>query len=187
MPPPRSSTSGAGSPTRAVAEFDPVEALRTLERYEVRYVMVGALAAAAAGAPVVTADLDITPAPDPENLERLASALRALEARLRTPSDPEGVPFPVDAELPAGAEMWTLTTRVGDLDVIFEPSGTGGFDDLRRDARRLGVADDLEILVASLADVVRSKEASARAKDLAQLPLLRETLERVRKREQRRS
>ena len=174
MPPPRSSTSGAGSPTRAVAEFDPVEALRTLERYEVRYVVVGALAAAAAGAPV-TADLDITPAPDPENLERLASALRALEARLRTPSDPEGVPFPVDAEMPAGAEMWTLTTRVGDLDVIFEPSGTGGFDDLRRDARRLGVADDLEILVASLADVVRSKEASARAPCGPCFPLWRGT------------
>ena len=184
MPPPRSSGSGAGPPTAAVAEFDPVEALRILERHGVRYVVVGALAAAAAGAPVVTADLDITPAPDPENLERLASALRALEARLPTPSDPEGVPFPVDAEMLASAEMWTLTTRVGELDVIFEPSGTRGFDDLRRDASRLCVADGLEVLVASLADVVRSKEASARAKDLAQLPLLRQTLERARERGQ---
>jgi hypothetical protein len=41
------------------------------------------------------------------------------------------------------------------------------------------------VLVASLADVVRSKEASARAKDVAQLPLLRQTLERVRELERR--
>jgi hypothetical protein len=162
-----------------VAEFDPFEALRVLERHDVRYVVVGAIAAAAAGAPVVTRDLDITPARDADNLERLASALRELDARLRTPSDPDGVPFPVDAEILAGAEMWTLITRFGEVDLIFEPSGTRGFDDLRRDAQRVAIAEGLEVLVASLADVVRTKEASARAKDQAQLPLLRRTLERT--------
>jgi hypothetical protein len=157
-----------------------------LERHGVRYVVVGALAAAAAGAPVVTRDLDITPAREPENLVRLASALRELDARLRTASDVAGVSFPIDAEALAGTEIWTLTTRVGELDVVFQPAGTHGFDDLRRSARRIEVADGVAVLVASLADVVRSKEASARAKDIAQLPLLRQTLERVREQERSR-
>lgn len=168
-----------------MAEFDPVEALRVLERNRVRYVVVGALAAAASGAPVITRDLDVTPARDPANLERLATALRELDARLRTTSDPEGIPFPADGKMLAGAELWTLTSRVGELDVVFQPAGTRGYEDLCRDARRLEVAEGLSVLVASLADVVRSKAASARAKDLAQLPLLRQTLERSREREQR--
>jgi hypothetical protein len=154
-----------------------------LERHGVRYVVVGALAAAAAGAPVVTRDLDITPAREVENLERLEAALRELDARLRTASDVVGVPFPIEAEVLAGAEIWTLATRVGELEVVFEPAGTRGFDDLRRGATRLEIADGVDVLVASLADVVRSKEASATAKDVAQLPLLRQTLERAREQE----
>ena len=39
------------------------------------------------------------------------------------------------------------------------------------------------VLVASLRDVIRSKEASNRAKDVAQLPALRQTLERIRERD----
>jgi hypothetical protein len=164
-----------------VSEFDPARLLGVMERHEVRYVVVGAIAAAAAGAPVVTRDLDITPARDSANLRRLASALRELEARLRTATDSGGVPFPIDAETLAGAELLTLDTRFGELDLVFMPAGTRGFDDLRRDASRLEIASGVTVLVASLADVVRSKEASGRTKDLAQLPLLRETLERARR------
>lgn len=163
------------------AEFDPVATLAALERHAVRFVLVGALAAAAAGAPVVTRDVDVTPQRTPENLERLAAALRELDARLRTIADPAGVTFPVDATALAGGEIWTLVTRFGELDIVFEPAGTRGFDDLRRDATLLDVGNGLRVLVASLADVVRSKQASGRAKDLAQLPLLRETLERSRR------
>jgi hypothetical protein len=169
-----------------VADIDPVEALRVLERHGVRYVVIGALAAAASGAPVVTRDLEITPARDRANLERLAAALGELDARLRTPADPNGVAFPVDAEMLAGAEVWTLTTSAGELDLVFEPAGTRGYDDLRRDASRLEIGEGVRVPVAALADVVRSKEASGRAKDHAQLPLLRQTLERVRECERQR-
>ena len=168
-----------------MAEFAPLDALHVLERHDVKYLVIGALAAAASGAPVVTRDLDITPARDAANLQRLAAALRELGARVRSPSDPNGVAFVVDAETLAGAETWNLTTNVGELDIVFQPAGTRGFDDLRRDAVRIEVAHELRVLVASLADVIRTKEASARAKDLAQLPLLRQTLERLRDRERR--
>ena len=165
------------------AEFDPAELLRVLEAHEIEYVVIGAQAALAHGVPVVTRDLDVTPSRDAGNLVRLAAALRALEARLRTPSDADGVPFPIDAEMLATADNWTLLTRAGELDIVFSPEGTRGFDDLRRDASRLELGENLTVLVASLLDVIRSKEAAGREKDTAQLPLLRRTLEEIRRRE----
>jgi len=167
-----------------MAEPDPLEILRVLERHDVRYVLIGAAAARIAGAPVVTEDIDVTPAIDRANLERLAGALRELDARLRSP-EPEGVPFPIDADMPTGAELWTLTTSAGDLDVCFTPSGTRGYEDLRREASRERLGRGLTVNVASLRDVIRSKEAAGRAKDLAQLPLLRQTLEQIREHERR--
>lgn len=164
------------------AEPDPLEILRALERHRVRYILIGAAAARVAGAPVVTEDIDVTPAADRENLERLASALRELGARLRT-AEPGGVAFQVDARTLSGAEMWTLTTSAGDLDLCFVPAGTRGYDDLRREASRERLGSGLSVPVASLRDVIRSKEAAGRDKDLAQLPLLRRTLERIRERQ----
>jgi len=167
------------------AEPDPLEILRALERHGVRYILIGAAAARIAGAPVVTEDVDVTPATNRENLERLAAALRELDARLRSSAELEGVAFPVDAEMLTGAEMWTLTTSAGDLDVCFTPAGTRGYDDLRREASRERLGRGLIVTVASLRDVIRSKEAAGRDKDLAQLPLLRRTLEQIRERERK--
>ena len=166
-----------------MAEPDLGDVLRTLERNDVRYVVIGAQAAVIHGAPLLTEDLDITPARDRDNLERLSGALSALAAKLRSPSDPDGVAFPIEPEMLATAESWTLTTPLGDLDLVFAPAGTGGYDDLRRHATLVRVADDLSVWVASLADVIRCKEAANRVKDQMQLPILRRTLEEIRDRE----
>lgn len=167
-----------------MAEPDPLEILRVLERHGVQYVVIGAAAARIAGAPVVTEDIDVTPARDRANLERLASALSELNARLRT-TEPKGVPFPLDAEMLDSADLWTLTTSAGDLDLCFTPAGTRGYDDLRREASRERLDKRLTVTVASLRDVIRSKEAAGRDKDLAQLPILRRTLELTRERDRR--
>ena len=79
------------------------------------------------------------------------------------------------------AESWTLTTRAGNLDLMFFPSGTQGYDDFRRGARHERIAG-VSVAVAALADVIRSKEAANREKDSMQLPILRRTLEQVRER-----
>jgi hypothetical protein len=73
-----------------------------------------------------------------------------------------------------------MTTESGDLDVTFCPSGTQGFPDLRRDAVEIEAAERLHIRVASLADVIRSKEAADREKDRLALPRLRRLLDRLR-------
>ena len=131
----------------------------------------------------MTEDIDVTPATDKANLERLASALKELRARLRSRSDRRGVLFPLAGDMLRKADMWTLTTSAGDLDICFKPSGTQGYRDLRREAVRTRVGPGISISVASLRDVIRSKEAAGRDKDLAQLPLLRRTLEQIHERE----
>ena len=113
------------------------------------------------------------------SLERLAGALIELGARPRAP-EPGGIPFTIEPDVLGDSEMWTLTTAAGDLDICFAPLGTKGYDDLRREASRERLGRDLTVDVASLRDVIRSKEATGRDKDLAQLPLLRRTLEQIR-------
>jgi hypothetical protein len=74
-----------------------------------------------------------------------------------------------------------LTTKHGDLDLVMVPAGTTGFRDLIRESDNLLIAldPDLRVNVASLADVIRSKEAAGREKDRAALPMLRRTLDEV--------
>lgn len=164
------------------ADFDPARLIAALARHSVRFIVVGAIAAIAHGSPLPTEDLDITPEREPENLERLAAALQELGAKLRVPRG-EGFDFPIDAEFLGRMDVWTLTTNAGDLDIVFVPAGTRGYPDLLADAIELDLGS--RVLVASLADVIRSKEAANRPKDQAQLPALRQTLEVIRERERR--
>jgi hypothetical protein len=164
-----------------VADFDPVAIFRVLNDHGVRYLVIGGIAARLRGAPLVTEDVDVTAATDDHNLRALCSALRGLGAKLRTAGDPDGVSFPIEPEMLATSRSWTLVTRYGDLDVVFEPAGSRGYLDLIRDADTLRVQKRPEITapVASLRDVIRTKEASGREKDRAALPMLRRTLEEL--------
>jgi len=164
-----------------VVDIDPVAIIDTLNHQGVRYVVVGGIAAVLRGAAMVTFDLDITPDTERDNLESISAALIDLGAKLRTAADPAGVPFPIDPAMLAAASSWTLVTRHGDLDLVFEPAGTGGYADLVRDADTLRISIDPEVHapVASLADIIRSKEAAGRAKDEAVLPLLRRTQDEI--------
>jgi hypothetical protein len=160
-------------------EFDPTAILAVLARHRVQCVVIGNYAGMLAGADVSTQDVDITPSTAPENLERLASALAELKAGIRVEGEPL-VPLPADARLLASAEIWNLTTRHGDLDITTRPSGTSGYEDLNRAARATPIGDGLQISVAALEDVIRSKTAAGRAKDQQALPLLHEALRRSR-------
>jgi hypothetical protein len=160
-------------------EFDGNAILAILARHKVTCVVIGNYAGLLRGVDLVTEDVDITPATSAENLERLARALAELKAAIRVPGEPP-VPLPADPRLLANAEMWNLTTRHGNLDITTRPSGTQGYDDLHRNAHPQLVATGLRIEVAALQDVIRSKTAAGRAKDLASLPTLRAALDRER-------
>jgi hypothetical protein len=156
--------------------FVPQDILAALDRGGVKYVLIGGLAAILHGAPHLTTDVDIVPEEGLRNLERLSSVLKELNARIRVSGEDQGVPFGHDAESLRRVRMWNLVTDRGNLDITFVPSGTQGYEDLRRDVVRMKVRG-VEVPVASLADVIRSKEAAGRERDRAVLPTLRRMLE----------
>ena len=158
-----------------MSSFDPERILRALAKRRVRYVLIGATAARLQGFPRLTADADITPARDRANIEHLAVALRDLGARVYTESVPEGLPFACDAETLGRSKLWNLITDAGRLDVIFEPSGTRGYEDLAGSAITYEVFG-IEVHAARLEDILRSKEASRRPQDQQDVLILREML-----------
>jgi hypothetical protein len=160
--------------------YRPGELLEVLERHGVRYVVIGGLAAELHGSPYITRDVDVTPSRDHANLRRLAAALRELNAQLRVPDVDEPVEFPLDEHSFDWGTTWTFVTDHGYLDIALLPDGTQGYDDLRRGATREQITESIQVDVASLADVIRSKEAAGREKDRAVLPILRQVLERSR-------
>lgn len=163
--------------TPHVAPFDSERIIGALARHRVDYVLIGALAARLYGFPRVTADIDITPSREGDNLERLAAALRELKARVFTESVPEGLAFDCSRKTLAGAAMWNLVTSAGRLDVAFVPAGTKGYADLAGSAERFEVFD-ATILVASLNDIIRSKTAADRPQDRQDVPVLKAILAR---------
>ncbi|HUE85967.1 MAG TPA: hypothetical protein VMO26_07790 [Vicinamibacterales bacterium] len=162
--------------------LQPDDLFESLNRHGVRYVLIGGLAAVLHGSPLPTVDADICPANDDDNLARLAAALEDLDARIRTPDTPSGVRFPREAAFLAGVELLNLTTRAGDLDLAFTPAGTSGYADLSTRAVGMSVRQ-MTIPVASLADVIRSKEAANRPKDRRTLPVLYQLLEEIQRRQ----
>jgi hypothetical protein len=160
--------------------YRPDELLQVLEDHGVRYVVIGGLAAELRGSPYITRDVDVTPSRDRANLRRLATALRELDAKLRLPGVEDPVDFPLDEHSFDWGTTWTFVTNHGFLDIALLPDGTRGYEDLKRAATREQLTETLQVEVASLADVIRSKEAAGREKDRAVLPILRQVLERSR-------
>jgi hypothetical protein len=154
--------------------FQPVDLLRVLVEHGVEFILIGGLAATVHGSPYATVDVDVVPRRELPNLTRLSEALRALEARVYVSVD-EALVFAHDGRSLAAAEVWNLSTIFGGLDITFVPSGTQGYADL---AERAGLVDigGLNVRVAALEDIVRSKSAAGREKDQVVLPTLRRLL-----------
>jgi len=144
-----------------------------LNRNNVKYVVIGAFAAIAQQAPIpATRDIDLTPDSSAKNLARLSTALRELGARIRTDTVDEGLPFDHNARSLGAASVWNLICPYGEFDISFVPSGiTGGYKELVAKAHPMRV-DAVDVMVADLSDVIRSKEAAGRPKDLQVLPIL---------------
>jgi hypothetical protein len=157
-----------GQPT-----LDAAAIVEALNRHGVRYVIIGAFAAIAQQAPIpVTRDIDITPEDSRANLERLSATLKELGARIRSDAVQGGLVFDHDGASLKRAAIWNLICRYGEFDISFRPSGfERGYRDLAVRAHRFTV-EGIEVTVADLGDVIRSKEAAGRAKDLRVLPLL---------------
>jgi hypothetical protein len=162
-------------------DVDAARILQALAAHGVRFVVIGGFAIELHDVAVpATRDIDITPDADRRNLGRLATALNELGARFRVPDGPAaGVEIPGGVTAAWLAEMVSLAlvTDAGPLDVNLMPDGTTGFADLARAMAQIDY-QDIAVPTAALEDVLRSKEASGRPKDLVVIPAIRAHLRR---------
>lgn len=158
-------------------ELSAEDILAALNRHDVDYVVIGAFAAIAQGVPLeATHDVDVTPRKEADNLRRLSAALNELDARIRVDDFDEGLAFDHDPASLAGMSMLNLTCSAGDFDIVFAPAAAPtGFDELAESSVRIRVGEE-EVSVASLEDVLRSKEEVGRDKDIRAALVLRSFL-----------
>lgn len=163
-----------------IRRFHPDVILRSLIAHDVRFVVVGGLAAQAHGSPTLTNDLDICYARDSDNLVRLATTLAEL-ASIRRGLPPEAPKLPpLDARTLRAGGLITLTTSAGDFDLLANPDPGFDYDRLLRTAVSTTVAGQ-PVLVASLDALIDMKRAAGRPKDRIELEILgalREELDR---------
>lgn len=154
---------------RASADFDPYEALRALLAEGVSFVVIGAFARVVHGTRELTDGIDIAPSMREENVERLERALKHLDARRR-----DGRRLDL-AKL--ARPVVELETSAGKLKLVPEPTGTHGYDDLRRRAQREPLGRGLRPRIASADDLARMLGALDREQDVERLLRLRRLIE----------
>ncbi len=157
-----------------VAVLKVEDLLKELHRLNVEFVIIGGMAAVAHGSAYLTLDLDLCYSRKKENLEKLAQALASFHPRLR--GAPPDLPFRLDAAALRSGMNFTLTTNLGDLDILGEVSGLGGYPEALSFSEELEVYS-LRCKVLTLEGLIRSKKAAGRTKDLMLLPELEALLE----------
>jgi predicted nucleotidyltransferase len=135
---------------------------RAIEGVGLECIVVGNSAAALQGAPVTTIDIDFMFRKTAKNIEKLRRLAQALGGHLSQPF------------LPA-SEMYRLITENLQVDFVSRMDGIRSFESLRSRAADIDVGG-VSLCIASLEDVIKSKRAAGREKDLASLPILEKTL-----------
>lgn len=154
------------------------EILRLLAAGEVEFIVVGMTAGVLQGAPVTTIDLDVVHRRSRENVERLLHVLAEMDAVYR--HDPRHLRPDVSHLVGPGHQL--LTTTHGDLDCLGTIDQDRGYDELLGLTVQMSLADGKTVRVLSLPALIEAKERSGRPKDLAALPVLKATLEEMKRR-----
>jgi hypothetical protein len=157
--------------------LNPEPLLRALHQAEVQHIIIGGFAVNAHGVIRPSRDLDIVPAPDPANLERLAALLADLDARHVGLGDLQAEEFPFDPtdpkDLQSGANF-RLETRLGDLDIMQWIPGIDAdpaYGALTSESIE-GELEGIPLRVCGLGHLIAMKRAAARPRDLDDLKRL---------------
>ena len=132
----------------------------------VELILVGGLAAQAHGSARLTLDVDFVYRRTPENIAKLAAALAPHAPYLR--GAPPGLPFTFDSATLARGLNFTLTSDLGDIDLLGEIVGGGTYEQREPHTERLSVYGR-ELRVIDLPALIRAKRAAGRPKDLEAL------------------
>jgi hypothetical protein len=147
--------------------FEPDRVVAALNGAEVKYVIVGGLAVGAHGVVRATRDLDLVPAPDQRNMDRLAECLQTI-----------GAEHPIEGPLTGAAlarpASFKVLTKHGEVQVLNRMGGVPPFEELQQDQIRVEIASDAIAPVCSLAHLRAMKRAADRPRDRVDLAELAE-------------
>jgi hypothetical protein len=141
--------------------------LGVLAEHGVDFVIIGGFALSAHGVVRGTKDIDVVPDPRPDNIGRLAAALRALNAEvmLAEDFDPSELGLvPDEGGLSLGGN-WVLRTRLGRLDVMQDVAGAKSYDALRSAAVERDVPGAGPFWFSGFDDLIAMKVAAGRPQD----------------------
>jgi hypothetical protein len=148
--------------------------LAVLARAGVEYILVGGAAATAHGSARLTSDVDVVYRRTSANLERLARALAPYNPYLR--GAPEGLPFVLDTRPLLQGLNFTHKTTIGDVDLLGEIAGGGGYDALLPHTVELS-AFGHACRCIDLPTLIRVKRAAGRLKNLESIAELESLLD----------
>jgi len=137
--------------------------MRALVDAGVKFVVIGGLAVTVHGHERFTADLDLVPEPDAENLRRLAATLAELVEDRESHASPT-----------LDAPHCVVETRFGRAHVIRSVKGLPPYPDLERDAIQVEFAEEVSVAVCGKEDLIEMKRASGRPRDALDVAYLTE-------------
>jgi predicted nucleotidyltransferase len=140
----------------------------------VEFIVVGGVAAILHGSARATYDVDFVYSRTNGNVQRLVDALAPYKPYLR--DAPAGLPYSWDARMIRSGLNFTLTTKLGDVDLFGEVAGGETYQDLL--TRSVEVeAFGVRFKCVDLPTLIRIKEAAGRPKDREAIAELRVLLE----------
>jgi len=150
------------------------ELLPVLVGSGVKFIVVGGGAAIAHGLARLTYDVEVVYARDADNIRNLVRALRDHKPYLR--GAPAALPFRWDEETSQAGLNFTLTTDVGDLDLLGEVTGGGSYEKLLPYSEELTVFN-VTCRFVTLERLIQLKRAAGRPKDFEVIAELQALLE----------
>jgi hypothetical protein len=139
------------------------------------FILVGALAGVAQGAPLTTFDVDVVHRRDGDNVDRLMAFLGSVDARYR--GRPSGQVLRPSREALLGTGLQLLQTKLGPLDVLGSVEGGRDYADLLPGAVAIEVGGEI-VRVLGLPGLVELKRGATDAKGRLALAVLEATLRR---------
>jgi predicted nucleotidyltransferase len=140
----------------------------------VDFILIGGVAGNVLGSARFTFDVDIVYDRGKANLEGIANCLRPFEPYLR--GAPPGLPFTLDVPTLRNGLNFTLTTKIGDLDLLGEVAGGGGYRELLPHTF-IVEAFGVKFKCVDLPTLIKLKRAAGRPKDLESIAELEALLE----------
>jgi hypothetical protein len=128
----------------------------------VRFVIIGGIAMRAQGCSHITNDIDVCYARDRDNLIQLSSAFAKHHVRLR--GVPPDLPFILDTRTLQSGQNFTLTTDIGEVDILGDAAGVDSFEGLWERSSEMELFGML-VRVASIDDPLSMKRTANRLKD----------------------